>query len=85
MASRAGKILATIEKEIHRSANWARRAMNSALIAIGVYKPALRKKVIEAAKRIGKVEVDHGETSCRTPDAIGYIEKVLQRRIEAHS
>ena len=81
----AGKILATIEKEIHRSANWARRAMNSALIAIGVYKPALRRKVIEAAKRIGKVEVDHGETSCRTPDAIGYIEKVLQRRIEAHS
>lgn len=76
----AGKILATIEKEIHRSANWARRAMNSALIAIGVYKPALRRKVIEAAKRIGKVDVDHGETSCKTPDAIAYIEKVLQRQ-----
>jgi 3-methyladenine DNA glycosylase AlkD len=76
----AAKVLARIEKEIHRSPNWARRAMNSALIAIGVYKPALRKKVIEAAKRIGKVEVDHGETGCKTPDAVPYIEKVLKRK-----
>jgi 3-methyladenine DNA glycosylase AlkD len=76
----AAKVLAAIEKEIHRSPNWARRAMNSALISIGVYKPALRKKVIEAAKRIGKVEVDHGETSCKTPDAILYIEKAVQRK-----
>jgi 3-methyladenine DNA glycosylase AlkD len=76
----AEKFLATIEKEIHRSANWARRAMNSALISLGVYKPALRKKVVDAAKRIGKVKVDHGETGCKTPDAIPYIEKVLQRQ-----
>ena len=76
----AEKMLATIEKEIHRSPNWARRAMNGALISIGVYKPALRKKTIEAAKRIGKVEVDHGETSCKTPDAGAYIEKASQRK-----
>jgi 3-methyladenine DNA glycosylase AlkD len=76
----ADKVLATIEKEIHRSANWARRAMNGALISIGVYKPALRKKTIETAKRIGTVDVDHGETSCKTPDAASYIEKALQRQ-----
>ena len=75
----AAKVLATIELEIHRSPNWARRAMNSALIGIGVYKTALRKKVIETATRIGKVTVDHGETSCKTPDAVPYIEKALQR------
>jgi 3-methyladenine DNA glycosylase AlkD len=74
------KILATIEKEIHRSPNWARYAMNSALIAIGVYKPALQKKAMAAAKRIGKVEVDHGETNCKTPDAGSYIEKSLKRK-----
>jgi len=76
----AEKVLATIEKEIHRSPNWARRAMNGALISIGVFKPALRKKTIEAAKRIGKVEVDHGETSCKTPDAVSYIEKASKRK-----
>ena len=75
----AERVLATIEKQIHRSANWARYAMNSALISIGVYKPALRKKAIEAARRIGKVDVDHGETNCKTPDAVPYIEKAAKR------
>jgi len=76
----AGKALARIEKEIHSSPNWARYAMNSALISIGVFKPALRKKAIAAARRIGKVEVDHGETYCKTPDAVPYIEKASKRK-----
>lgn len=76
----AERVLATIEKEIHRSPNWARYAMNGALISIGVFKPALRKKAIGAAKRIGKVEVDHGETNCKTPDAAPYIEKASKRK-----
>lgn len=75
----AATILATIEKTIHRSPNWARRAMNTAVMAIGIYKPALRKKAIEAAKRIGPVDVDHGETSCKTPDAAACIEKAAKR------
>lgn len=76
----ASAIVATIEKEIHRSPNWARYSMNSALIAIGVFKPALRKKATDAAKRIGHVEVDHGETNCKTPDAASYIDKALKRK-----
>jgi hypothetical protein len=27
------------------------------------------------AAKIGKVEVDHGETDCKTPDATEYIKK----------
>ena len=81
----ATKVLATIEKEIHRSPNWARYAMNSALIGIGIAKPALRNKAIEAAKRIGKVDVDHGETNCKTPDAVPYIEKAVKRQRQASS
>jgi 3-methyladenine DNA glycosylase AlkD len=76
----AEKVLATIEKEIRRSPNWARYAMNGALISIGIFKPALRKKAIEAAKRIGKVEVDHGETNCKTPEAVSYIERASKRK-----
>ena len=76
----AEKILATIEKEIHRSPNWARYTMNGAVIAIGVFKPALRKKALQTAKRIGKVEVDHGETYCKTPNAVSYIEKAAKRK-----
>lgn len=76
----AEKVLDSIEKQIHRSPNWARYAMNNAVIAIGVFKPTLRSTAIEVAKRIGKVEVDHGDTNCKTPDAAPYIEKAAHRK-----
>lgn len=76
----AERVLATIEQEIHRSPNWARYAMNGALIAIGIYKPALREQATEAARRIGKVAVDHGETYCKTPDAVAHIAKASRRK-----
>jgi 3-methyladenine DNA glycosylase AlkD len=74
------RYLETIEKEIHGSANRAKYAMNIALISIGIYRPALIEAAVDAAKRIGKVDVDHGDTSCKTPDAVPYIEKALKRR-----
>ena len=74
------KFLKVIEKEIHRSPNRARHSMNMALIAIGIYKPGLTELTIDYAKKIGKVVVDHGETSCTTPDAIPYIRKAVARR-----
>jgi 3-methyladenine DNA glycosylase AlkD len=76
----AAKVLTTIEKEIHASPNWVRYAMNSALISVGIYKQALTKKAMDAARRIGVVEVDHGETTCKTPSAVPYIENALKRR-----
>jgi 3-methyladenine DNA glycosylase AlkD len=75
----AAKILATIEKQIHKSPNWARYAMNNALIAIGVWRPKLRKDAIAAATRIGTVDVDHGDTHCKTPEAVSYIQKAARR------
>ena len=67
--------LETIESDIHDARNRVRYSMNTALIAVGAYRPALEKKAIAAAKRIGKVEVDHGDTSCKTLDAAPYIKK----------
>jgi 3-methyladenine DNA glycosylase AlkD len=68
--------LAFIEKSIHSASNAEREAMNMALITIGGRNAALRKAATAAAKRIGKVEVDHGDTACKTPDAVPYIEKM---------
>ena len=31
-------------------------------------------------KKIGTVVVDHGETGCKTPDAVVYLEKTWARR-----
>ena len=72
--------LATIEGEIHARKNRVRDAMNNALIAIGIRNGALEEQALAAAARIGKVEVDHGETGCKTPDAADYIRRTLERR-----
>ena len=71
--------LGIMERDIHTRQNMVRDAMNSALIAIGIRNPALEKKALSAAKKIGKVDVDHGETSCKTPDAAEYIRKTVER------
>lgn len=69
-----------IEREIHSSKNRVRDAMNSALIATGLRNNRLEKKAVAAARRIGRVEVDHGETGCKTPDAVEYIRKAANRK-----
>jgi 3-methyladenine DNA glycosylase AlkD len=76
----AGSMLVTIEKEIHTSPNRARHSMNNALIAIGTWRDGLTEAAIAAAERIGRVEVDHGETLCVTPEAVPYIRKAVARR-----
>ncbi len=67
--------LAEIEKSIQGSPNARREAMLHALIAIGCRSAALRKSVTAAAKRIGKVEIDHGDTACKTPEPAPTLEK----------
>ena len=71
------KYLQKIETRIHSSDNWVKYAMNNALINIGVRNAKLEKSATAAAKRIGTVEVDHGATSCKTPEAAAYIKKTV--------
>ncbi len=52
---------------------FARHGMTGKVYGVSYAK--LEKKAIAAANRIGKVEVDHGETGCKTPDAVTYIPK----------
>ncbi|KYG09886.1 DNA alkylation repair protein, partial [Sorangium cellulosum] len=71
--------LEAIEASIHRAKNRARDAMNGAVISIGARNEPLRGKALTAARRIGWVEVDHGETSCKTPDASAHIQKLYKK------
>lgn len=72
--------LARIERDLHGSQNRVRHQMNGALISVGGSKPALQKKALAAAARLGKIQVDHGDTGCKTPDAASYILKMAERR-----
>ncbi|HEU5316347.1 MAG TPA: DNA alkylation repair protein [Chloroflexota bacterium] len=74
------RLLPRIERDIHRAKNYVSAAMNDAVIAVGGRSEALRIQATAAAKRIGKVNVDHGDTACKTPDAAAYIEKIWARR-----
>jgi 3-methyladenine DNA glycosylase AlkD len=67
--------LGQIEHHIRGAKNRVREAMNSALIAIGRRNARLAATATAVARRIGKVDVDHGDTACKTPDAIAYIKK----------
>lgn len=68
-----------IASEIHGRPNRVRHSMNMALIATGVLSAKLHKKAVATARMIGKVEVDHGKTSCKTPDPIPYMKRMMAR------
>lgn len=72
--------LTAIAASIHQQKNRVRYEMNGALISIGLRNEKLEKKALTVAKQIGKVEVDHGQTGCKTPDAAAYIAKALAYR-----
>ncbi len=74
------KSLLYIKNNIHQRKNRAKYSMNSSLIAIGVYLDKYTKEVIDISKEVGRVEVDHGDTSCKTPLAYEYIDKSLKRK-----
>jgi hypothetical protein len=50
--------------------------MNAFVIAVGTYVKPLLKQAKAAAKKIGAVSVDMGDTACKVPLASAYIERV---------
>lgn len=70
-----GALLDRIARELPAARNWVRHAMNSYVIATGTYVAPLADKAIATARRIGKVEVDVGDTACVIPEAEAYIVK----------
>jgi 3-methyladenine DNA glycosylase AlkD len=73
------KLLARAEKTIHKQPNCVRGSMNGFVIAVGGYVKSLTELAIKTAEKIGKVEVDMGDTSCQVPYAPDYIRKIEKR------
>ncbi|MCB1276311.1 DNA alkylation repair protein [Prosthecobacter sp.] len=68
-------LLTRIVKTIRTTQNRVRYAMNNFVIGCGTYVAPLADKAIAAARKIGHVEVDMGQTDCQVPDAESYIVK----------
>lgn len=77
--SEALALLARIASDIGGERNRVKHSMNYALISMSARSATFGKKCSAAAKRIGTVVVDHGNTSCKTPAAVPYIEKMMVR------
>lgn len=73
------RLLERVEKTVHTAPNRLRYTMNNFVIVVGAFVATLLTKAKEVARAIGKVEVDMGDTDCRVPLALDYIEKVEQR------
>ncbi len=72
--------LKTIEANIRNAANRSRHSMNAALIAIGMRNARLHAIALAAAERIGRVDVDHGDTDNVTPDAVITLRQAVRKR-----
>jgi 3-methyladenine DNA glycosylase AlkD len=69
------KLLQRVRDTIHQQPDPVRKAMNGFLIALGTYVQGLSDLAIQAAAEIGPVSVDVGNTACKVPDAVEYINK----------
>jgi 3-methyladenine DNA glycosylase AlkD len=69
-------LLNTVVKGIGGAQNRVRHTMNGFVIAVGSYVKPLLKQAKSAAKQIGDVSVDVGDTACKVPLATDYIQKI---------
>jgi 3-methyladenine DNA glycosylase AlkD len=69
-------LLDRVGATLQQSPNRVRYAMNGFVIAVGSYVPELTEHAITTACIVGKVSCEMGQTSCKVPPAVDYIEKV---------
>ncbi len=62
-----------IEEDIQDEENFVKDAMNNALLMIGQRSKHLHTRALVVAKRIGKIEVDYGDNSCKPADVLKHL------------
>jgi 3-methyladenine DNA glycosylase AlkD len=73
------RLLQRVQQTIHQQPDSVRSAMNGFLIALGTYVQGLSDLAVQAAAKVGPVSVDMGDTACKVPDALEYIQKARAR------
>lgn len=73
------KLLDRVGDTIHQSPNRVRYTMNGFVIACGISVVPLQEYAVQIAKKISKVYVDVGDTSCKVPLATEYIQHAIDK------
>ena len=74
-------LIERVTKTIHEAPDRVRYVMNGFVIAAGGGVVPLKDKAIKAGKAIGKVNVNMGDTACKVPDIVGYIQKMEDKGV----
>jgi hypothetical protein len=69
-------LLERVVKTIDGAKNRVRYTMNGFVISVGTYVKPLNAKAKATARKLGVVTVNMGDTACKVPLAIAYIEKI---------
>ncbi len=69
-------LLDKVVAELAGAQDRVKSTMNSFVIAVGCYVKPLMKQAKAAAYLLGKVSVDVGDTACKVPEAMAYIDKM---------
>jgi 3-methyladenine DNA glycosylase AlkD len=70
------KLMARAESDVHEGQNRVSYTKNGFILTAGASVKPLTEEAIEAGKRIGKVKVNMGETSCKVPFIPEYLKKM---------
>jgi 3-methyladenine DNA glycosylase AlkD len=73
------QLVQRVEQTIDDAPNKVRYAMNSFVIAVGIYVKSLNALAKKTGEKIGVVTVDMGDTACKVPFAPDYIKKAEKR------
>lgn len=74
-----GRLLLRVQETLHQQPDRVRYVMNGFVIAVGSYVAPLTALAEQVGTALGTITVDMGETSCKVPSALAYIDKVRQR------
>jgi 3-methyladenine DNA glycosylase AlkD len=73
------KLLARIKQDIQKSTDAIKGPMNKCVIAIGTYATALTDEAKAVGEAIGPVTIDVGDTACKIPYSVEYIQKAVDK------
>lgn len=73
------RLLLRVQETLHQQPDRVRYVMNGFVIAVGSYVAPLTALAEQVGTALGTITVDMGETSCKVPSALAYIDKVRQR------
>lgn len=70
------RLLDRVARDLGAAKNRTRHSMNGFVIGVGTFVGPVSDYAYKVARKIGKADVDLGDTSCKTPLATEYIDKV---------